>query len=92
MCRYDFWCILLNEKSRVQNSMSTMLLLSKKGKYLFTCICLFLKTGKMNQTLVKMVIYKGMGDRVKGREIEARLDFSQGTLFCRFELRTMHMF
>lgn len=46
----------------------------------------------MNQTLVKMVIYKGMGDRVKGREIEARLDFSQGTSFCRFELRTMPMF
>lgn len=46
----------------------------------------------MNQTLVKMVIYKGMRDQVTGREIEAGLDFSQDTLFCRFELRTMRMF
>lgn len=48
--------------------------------------------GKMNQTLVKMVIYKEMRDRVKGKEIEARLDFSQCILFYRLDFETMHKF
>lgn len=52
---HDLWNILLNEKNKMCNSVSSILVLSEEGKYSY------LYVWNINQTLGKLVIFKEKG-------------------------------